>query len=398
MSTTEPHEFERSRKPAAEGGGAPWTALDPALGPPLRATLPALVEEVLDAVRAGVPAYAAPLEGAFGRNVRIGVEQALGGFVELVESGPEAVLPGREVYVALGRGEVRAGRGLDALLGAYRAGAQVAWRRFAQAAAGAGAPPAALIRLAEAVFAYIDELSAASAEGHAEATALAAGERQDRRRRLLELLLADPPAPAERLEQAAGDAAWRIPPAVAVLAFEHDRPARLAARLPPDALVGTDAGLAVIPDPGGPGRLEAIRAAVRDRRAALGPAVPPREAARSAARATAALALPGDGLTLAGERLLELLLLADRAVADDLVARRLGPLDALPPAARERLEATLRAWLDHHGEARPAAEALHVHVQTVRYRLGRLRELLGDALDDPRARLELSLALRARGL
>jgi DNA-binding PucR family transcriptional regulator len=35
-----------------------------------------------------------------------------------------------------------------------------------------------------------------------------------------------------------------------------------------------------------------------------------------------------------------------------------------------------------------------VHVQTVRYRLGQLRDLLGGALDEPRGRLELTLALR----
>ena len=41
------------------------------------------------------------------------------------------------------------------------------------------------------------------------------------------------------------------------------------------------------------------------------------------------------------------------------------------------------------------ARALHVHPQTARYRLARLRELLGDPLDDPDARFELELALRA---
>ena len=44
--------------------------------------------------------------------------------------------------------------------------------------------------------------------------------------------------------------------------------------------------------------------------------------------------------------------------------------------------------------ARVAAE-LHVHPQTVRYRLARLRERLGSALDDPAARFELALALRS---
>ncbi len=42
------------------------------------------------------------------------------------------------------------------------------------------------------------------------------------------------------------------------------------------------------------------------------------------------------------------------------------------------------------------ARALHLHPQTVRYRLTRLRELLGDALDDPDARFELELALTSR--
>ena len=37
-----------------------------------------------------------------------------------------------------------------------------------------------------------------------------------------------------------------------------------------------------------------------------------------------------------------------------------------------------------------------MHVQTVRYRLDRLRDLLGEALDDPEGRLELALALRVR--
>ena len=42
------------------------------------------------------------------------------------------------------------------------------------------------------------------------------------------------------------------------------------------------------------------------------------------------------------------------------------------------------------------SRALGLHAQTARYRLSRLRELLGDTLDDPDARFELELALRAR--
>jgi hypothetical protein len=43
----------------------------------------------------------------------------------------------------------------------------------------------------------------------------------------------------------------------------------------------------------------------------------------------------------------------------------------------------LAAWLDHQRHTPRIAEALHVHPQTVRYRIAKLRELLGDTIDDP---------------
>ena len=61
-----------------------------------------------------------------------------------------------------------------------------------------------------------------------------------------------------------------------------------------------------------------------------------------------------------------------------------------------RLEETLRAWIDHPGRPTEVARAVHIHPQTARYRLRRLRELLGD-IDDPATRFELALALRAPG-
>ena len=73
----------------------------------------------------------------------------------------------------------------------------------------------------------------------------------------------------------------------------------------------------------------------------------------------------------------------------------LAPLDDLTPAAREKLVETLRAWLLHHGRREQIAAALFVHPQTVRYRMGQLRELYGKRLDDPRTVLELTIALGA---
>jgi DNA-binding PucR family transcriptional regulator len=85
----------------------------------------------------------------------------------------------------------------------------------------------------------------------------------------------------------------------------------------------------------------------------------------------------------------------DPALAHDLATRALAPLHALRPGARDRLRATLRAWLDHPGQVQRVASELHVHPQTVRYRMAQLRELFGERLDDAEARFELALALRA---
>ena len=57
---------------------------------------------------------------------------------------------------------------------------------------------------------------------------------------------------------------------------------------------------------------------------------------------------------------------------------------------------TLTAWLDHPGEPALAARSLHVHPNTLRYRMGRLAalpELQGVDLGDPHTRLALRLQL-----
>jgi DNA-binding PucR family transcriptional regulator len=59
---------------------------------------------------------------------------------------------------------------------------------------------------------------------------------------------------------------------------------------------------------------------------------------------------------------------------------------------------TLLAWLQNAGNARLAAGQLHVHPQTVRYRLRQIQELFGPVLAEPGARFELEVALRAREL
>ena len=92
-------------------------------------------------------------------------------------------------------------------------------------------------------------------------------------------------------------------------------------------------------------------------------------------------------------RLADLVLRADEGALRDLRAQALAPLADLAESAREKLTETLRSWLLHHGRREAIAAELFVHPQTVRYRMGQLRELYGKRLEDPRTVLELTLAL-----
>ena len=67
----------------------------------LRPELPGLADDIIGAIAREVPTYQRPMEGPFGRGVRIGVERALARFVEGQEDDPDL----RAVYVELGRGE-----------------------------------------------------------------------------------------------------------------------------------------------------------------------------------------------------------------------------------------------------------------------------------------------------
>ncbi len=376
----------------------PWRALDGELADAIEPELPAATEEILETIAREVPEYARPLEGAFGTGIRTGVTEALRQFVDLIRDPDAGREPGRDVYVALGRGELRQGRTLDSLQSAYRIGARVAWRRISAGARRHGVDPDQLAVLAEAIFAYIDELSADSVEGYAQAQREQEGERQSRRRELLALLLRDPPPDEAELRAAAQAADWRLARTAVTLAVPERDLARVARRLPADALSGSYQGLgcAVV---GASSRGDIERAA-EGVPAAAGPVAPRDRLASSwslaatTLRALEAGAVEADGLAWGEDLIPELLLFESAGMGERLAERRLAPLEDLTPAARRRMEETALAYVQHGGNAAAMARALHLHPQTIRYRLGRLRELFGEALDDPDGRFELELALR----
>jgi hypothetical protein len=382
----------------------PWEDVPAIVAEQLRPGLDALVGELIEAIRLGVPSYERPLEGEFGAGLRLGVAEALEQFLDLIRDGGELPDRAKQRYVEFGRWEAREGRRLESLLAAYRLGARISWRRIAETLRGAELGEETIARLAEAVFAHIDGLSAASAEGFAAELADRAGERDRRRRHLLRLMVQVPPADPAALREAAAAAEWELPNRLAALIYRPSSPDRVAAHLPERSLVATidELTIALIPDPSAPGRRAEIASALRGRAAELGTDVGWDQAgvsverARSIRRIRETGMLDADGLMAAGDHLAELLTLSEPDLLDELAARRLAPMDELTEGARERLEETLLAWLDNQGVVKESADALHVHPQTVRYRVAQLRELFADDLDDPQARYELLLVLRAR--
>jgi hypothetical protein len=379
----------------------------------LREQLPQVAARTVAAVTAEVPGYSGALSGAMGENIEAAVQMALAGFLKLAagarDADPSTPLgPTLAGAYDLGRGEARNGRSMDALLAAYRVGARVAWRELAGLAAQAGVGATTMAQFAELVFAYIDELSAASVAGHTDELSTSGQVRERYRERLGQHLLAG--AGQDVLEAAAERADWTPPTTLTAVLVPSVQVRGVLASLGPDTLVvgedlpGAEVGgagqpltLLLVPEVDGAGRRHLLRV-LAGRQAVLGPARPWSLARSSYDRAarTAAMFVVGpthDDPVDSEDHLARLIVSADPEALDDLRARVLAPLGDLRPATRERLEETLRSWLLHQGRRDAVAADLHVHAQTVRYRMGQVRELYGDQLDDPATVLDLLLAL-----
>jgi hypothetical protein len=132
--------------------------LDDEIVDALRRRLPEVAAQTVAAITVEVPSYTGALSGSMGENISSAVQMALAGFLKLAARSEDSDRstphgPTLDGAYALGRGEARSGRSMDALLAAYRVGARVAWRLLAQAAAEAGLRAETMAEFAELVFA-----------------------------------------------------------------------------------------------------------------------------------------------------------------------------------------------------------------------------------------------------
>lgn len=382
--------------------------LTPKVVAELRATLPAAAARTVAAVTEQVPEYSrAVIAPDTARTIEASVELALATFLRLATDegvgDPAAQLaPALEGAYALGRGEAREGRTMEALLAAYRVGARAAWQEVSALLVRRRVAAATVARFAELVFAYIDELSGASAAGHRDELATSGRVREQLFERLAHaLLIGESP---DQLVLRAERAGWSPPDTITVVVLRSAHTAnatrlldartlRLAGDLAPE-LASDEMAVLLVPD--AHRSRAALRAALVGRGAITGPTRPWTEAHMSYRRVLHArelLPMPGDEPLDTEDHLVTLVVTADPDALRDLRTRALEPLADLRPATAERLIETLRAWLLHQGRREDVASDLNVHPQTVRYRMTQLRELFGARLIDPDTTLELIVAL-----
>ena len=373
-------------------------------------SLTSVAEHTVAAVVTEVPSYADAFSGRMGRTIEAAVEQALAGFLRLTAEGADpdsspSVKPALDGAYTLGQGEARQGRSTDVLLAAYRVGARTAWRELSAVAVSHHVAAETLGVFAELVFAYIDRLSALSVAGHADELAKTGLAQQRHRERLVRQLLAG--ASIEDLETTAERAAWPPPLTLTAIAVNRGREGGIAAGLDPRTLeVPEDAveplprpiTMLLVPDVGG-GARSAFVDSMATPGTVIGPARPWVGVRASVHRVLRALELGdhSDPALDTDDRLADLVVGADPEALADLRDRVLAPMRHLRPRAREKLVETLRTWLLHQGRRDAIADALFVHPQTVRYRLGQLHELYGDSLREPNALMEMTIALATRG-
>ncbi|MFF3258320.1 helix-turn-helix domain-containing protein [Streptomyces sp. NPDC002932] len=368
----------------------------------MRPELPSLIKEIGVEVTRAYPEYARLLSGPNGQAIRVGVEQSLSSFVDLVAEPSTSTSLRDDMCRRFGRFEAYEGRTMETLQGAYRLGARVALRRAKKVGRSYNFSPTLMLSFADALFAYIDELESLSREGFLEVQSQSGEQGEAMRRRLLHLILAGRPVPRTAIAELCEQTGWTLPEEVTLVAVRA--PARL------DRVSADRDILADLSDPQPhlliPGPLDDARRSMLDQsllgtRAAIGLTVPTALASDSIRWARRVLELVDAGViedapfVLCEDHLITLWLLSDPVLLDQLAQRELAPIASISATRRERLVETLRIWLDTRGTAAHMGELLDVHPQTVRYRMRNLESIFGEQLVDPESRFSTEAVLRA---
>lgn len=359
--------------------------------------VPQFVEELREALEREVPVFVtvARTDPTFSKDVETAVNLAATSFISVIgQDTPALTTDSHAVFTQLGADEAHEGRGLETLLAAYRVGARLALRIIVLALEDAGRLDADILgTLSDAIFGYVDEVSAASAQGYTKQLLSQGGVKDQQRSDLIQRMLTGSGGP--EIERLAEEVNWPLATPVVTLATDRNAATEVSRRLGETALVAEEDEVATFILPRTAFDPELLARTLEGIDVGVGP-VTAWESSSQSAHLARRVWTQGGALRLARDRLASLAVNGDPIALDALRGRVLAPFERVREGSRERLLDTLALWLRHWGQRGPVAETLDVHPQTIGYRLGQLREVLGDRLDDPQSRFELAVALYDR--
>jgi PucR C-terminal helix-turn-helix domain/GGDEF-like domain len=319
--------------------------------------------------------------------------------------------PGLEPPRATGRRRAEQGVPLAVILHAYRIAGKYLWAAIMAEAEGSSTTPTALLDAASDLWFIIDELSGEVTASYRDTIDEQARRHQQTRNAMLDVLLRGDVGDGSRLWEAA--AALRLPRqgSFVVVAAQTSVPGvesipraeetlrhqgvQSVWRVEVDAQIGV---LVLTPRV----RLERLCTLLAE--LASGPVGLSEQylkldqtpnALRQARLAYLAAAPSPHSLVRYEDVPIAVLLATAPDAAASVANRILGPVLALPESECDNILSTLRVWFAEDGATSVAAEKMHVHRNTVRYRLRRLEELTGRSLGQPTGLAELYLALEA---
>jgi hypothetical protein len=306
----------------------------------------------------------------------------------------------RRVFAA--NGETRAHQGIpvEDLLRGWRVGIDHAWSELKIAGERAGLSDTDLLADLQALLAFTDEAMIAASIGHRRAELHLAQQEHESRLRFVQAVLFGSLPPADlhmkaeaySLDPASRYHAIRSPltdsftphdlERVLALPVAGPRAAGLTATMDGD-IVGLAASPPIVDAPvpvgiGPAARLDAMEQSFRLATRAL----------------STATAFGMTGMIHFADLGIRPAIIADRHISERLMARYVEPLRGASNS-RDTLLSTIEVFMECGMSVAAAAERLHVHANTLRYRLARIAELTGVRLEDPDSTSELWWAIQA---
>jgi hypothetical protein len=356
----------------------------------------ALLAEIQSRLHGRFPSYEAMPAATVEAHIRLSLEHTIATTRAGRTDAGEAELA---AMAKVGEEEARHGIPVDDLLGVWRIGLQVVVARGRVLAGELGLGEAVALDLVQAALQWSDVAMAASARAHRQAELEISRRDQERRTAFVAgVLLGTLGATAIRQQANAHGvdmqreyAAVRARPTGGAAAWELERALGFHTAAPHRP------GLSTLIDGDLAGFLSEVPDAITKGVVGVGPPRTVERLAESFRLATRALTTAA-GFGLAGAHELGSLgvrpaIVADQDVADALRSRYLAPVAAT--ASGGEILATVRTWFEQGMHVDRAADALHVHPNTLRYRIARFEELTETSLRDTSVALEVWWALQA---